>query len=175
MRILNVCLLALICGILLLACSHAKRHFNQVENAIPLEEQGVLFDRLLEVVGNQIPGKLLHDSLSFLVIPIDASCHYCRDKCVDSLISNIDKMGDSRVVIISSNGLKALKGYFTERKKDIPIGSSKIIIDYNNVAYVNDLVFLNPMFYYCHDKKVYEQIKGVPTRIKDNLHDFFTR
>lgn len=142
-------------------------------NSIPDSSQTVIFRKLLLLVNNEVSENMLSDSISFLIIPIDASCNYCRDKCIDNLIKFIPTLPSNHFAVITGNGTKAIKSYFSEQSKAIPVKEKQVFLDGGNNAYLNDLVFLHPTFYYCYNGKAYEKVKTVPVTIQDDLKRFF--
>ncbi|KAA2240175.1 hypothetical protein F0L74_28830 [Chitinophaga agrisoli] len=132
-----------------------------------------LFNKLVDLTGHSIPENRLSDSLSFMIIPIDASCNYCRDKSVDSLNTALDEMNNHHFAIITGNGMKAIKAYFSGDKRNMPVKDGQVFVDFENKAYLNDLVFLHPTFYYSFNKRVYVKVKTVPITIHDDLRRFF--
>src|SRR5687768_4161950 len=74
------------------------------------EQQASLYRQLAQIVPTELPPG---DSLSFLVLPLDAACPSCRDKTLDSIYKFRKRIPPNHYIILSfRGGKKHLKQYF---------------------------------------------------------------
>src|SRR6185369_14001866 len=108
-----------ICILLFIACDKSKSKSSEL---ITLPEmQQSIFKDLLDVVQEDVPPPLLSDSLSFLVLPVQASCPACRKKTVDSIMAHRNNLAANQFIIIAATGgRKLIQGYFTQQDYKLP-------------------------------------------------------
>jgi len=161
---------------LIFACG--KKHHQstaQVEHISSATEQESIFNSLLKVTNNGVPPGMQKDSLSFLLLPIYASCPACRKKTIDSIIKYQDKLMNGRVIIISvKGGRKTISSFFREEGSEIPEIDNRLFLDSTNQAFQYDLYDKNPVIYYCHNQKAYKKVIAIPATVKEDLREFFT-
>jgi len=114
------------------------------------------------------------DSIAFLILPIDAACPACRNKTIDSIIANKDKLKNNHYIIISGAGIRKIESYFLERNHDLPLSYDRILIDSLNRTFRDDLVLTKPTIYYSINQKVVKRITCVPRNIKKELAYYFS-
>lgn len=162
--------------VLLFSCNYNDK---KISNQVLLnneQEERTLFDKIT-AIGN-LKSKLsnqVSDSLSILVLPLEASCPSCRNKTIDSIVKHADGLTDNSVIILSAKaGIKNMNAFFRERGyESIPVNNEKIILDSTNRA--NGLYKNNTTIYYASQQKVYKIVSSVPATIKNDLHEFFSR
>lgn len=115
----------------------------------------------------------LYDSISVLILPVQAACPSCRKKTIDSIIKHKGDLIKNRFIILSGTDAKNIKATFAERDAEVPIGLSGIIIDSTNEAFVQDLVYTKPVIYYCKNGRVARKIVSIPSTIREDLAEFF--
>lgn len=135
-------------------------------------EQSALFDKLVRLT-KVIPLPNQNDSLAFLILPVHASCPFCRKKTIDKIVKNISSMDDHHFVIISANGgRRTILGYFSEQNYGLP-ESKSLQLDSTNEAYSYKLYSDKPTMYYSYQKKVYKKVEAVPHTVRKDLAHFF--
>lgn len=138
-------------------------------------QQDALFEGLMEVTQYGIPEMFIRDSLSFLVLPVQASCPSCRKKTIDSIMKHQDNLTDRHYIIIAANGgRKTIRGYFREQAYELPDIKNRLFLDSNNLANKNNLYKDNPTLYYAYDKKVYKKVAAIPATVREDLREFFS-
>jgi len=137
------------------------------------EEQAVSQFKTITDLINRKPQSLPQsDSLSVLIIPIDASCNSCRDYSIDALMKNKDKLNSSRKVIISATNDKIIKNYLIENHITLP-DNSNLSLDDSSYAFKTGLIFEHPAAFYISHKKVYSKVDITPNNIKNSINTFF--
>lgn len=162
-----------ICIWLLVACGKGPK--SSVKMITSPSQQDSLFKNLITVIQQGIPESLLHDSLSFLVLPVQASCPSCRKKTIDSIMKHYANLPVGHYIIIAANGgRKTIRGYFREQAYELPDIKSQLFLDSNNLANKNKLYEDNPTLYYAYDKKVYKKVAAIPATVREDLREFFS-
>lgn len=152
--------------------SSEENAVNKSKTIIDPAERKASFSKLAQLI-HKNPADKLPDSVSFLLIPIDAACNACRDKAVAATFRHKDFLRANQFIIISANGLKPIQAYFKEQNKIMPDSSNHIFYDSDNLAFMNDLIFTHPTMFYCYKGESYEKIVSFPLNIKENLEHFF--
>ncbi|UPK68071.1 hypothetical protein [Chitinophaga filiformis] len=135
-------------------------------------QQDSLFKNIATLLDGKIKPDEIGDSIAILIIPIDAACDACRDKAIDSVLEHRSKFKKGHFAIISANGLKTIKAYFTSRNMQDPT-DDRIILDHQNVAFKEQLVYIRPTAYYCYDRKAYKRVTSNSITVKEDLQLFF--
>jgi hypothetical protein len=163
----------LICIVSLIACG--KGPGSSVTMITDPTQQETLFQNLITVTKNSIPEISIGDSLSFLVLPVQASCPSCRKKTIDSIMKHQANLADRHYIIIAANGgRKTIRGYFREQAYEMPDIKNYLFLDSNNLANKNNLYKDNPTLYYSHGKKVYKKVAAIPATVREDLCEFFS-
>ncbi|SEO82255.1 hypothetical protein SAMN05660816_03648 [Niastella yeongjuensis] len=163
----------IILTILLVACGKAKKG-SSVEFITEAVAQDSIFRKLIVLTDNRVPEATRHDSLAFLVLPVQASCPACRKKTIDSIIKNESRLLPNHFVVISAIGGKKIIGsYFKEEHAGLP-ESDNVILDSANSAYKYNLYTDKPTFYYTHNQKAYKRVAAIPITVKEDLREFFS-
>jgi hypothetical protein len=138
-------------------------------------DQRLIFDGLMRITDSLIPQSARNDSLSFLLLPMEASCPSCRKKVIDSILKHKMDLRPNQYIIISSTaGLNAINAYFVDRKGELPVISGQLFIDSTNYAKHLDLYDKTPMLYYTFQQKAYKKVSAIPSTVKDDLSEFFS-
>jgi hypothetical protein len=157
------------------ACEESDDKPNSVEFISDKSNQDSLFKDLINLMQNTIPDNQLHDSLAFLILPLELSCPSCRDKTIDSIVKHQNNLAEGHYIILSaSEGIKNIRSYFVKRDKEMPVIKNQLIIDSVHVAYKHKLIKENPAVFYSKDKKVYKKVVTIPATIRDDLREFFS-
>lgn len=139
------------------------------------DEQKLAFDGLMRVTDSIIPKDLIQDSLSFLILPLEASCPSCRKKVIDSIIAHKNNLKDKHYIVISTNkDRRTINAYFEDRKGALPEINGKLFLDTTNYALALDLYDTKPTFYYTHGEKAFKKVASIPLTVKDDLCEFFS-
>lgn len=162
-------------SLILLSCSEKNNDIDpNVQKIVDQSLQDSLFNQLSYLTFNSIPASFRNDSLSFLILPIEAACPSCRKKTIDSILKYQSSLRSNQFIIISGTGMDAIKSYFNEQNTAMPVAYQGIFYDTTNQAFIKDLIFTKPTIYNSSAAKVYEKISCVPTNIKKHLKAFFT-
>lgn len=133
------------------------------------------FKALMAVTEDRIPVNEQQDSLSFLILPLQASCPSCRKKTLDSIIKHKHDLKSRHYIILStSEGLQAIEGYFYARKSQMPDLKGKMFIDTLNYASQLGLFDLKPTMYYAFHGLVYKRVNAYPQTVKEDLREYFS-
>lgn len=158
---------------LLVACGKSPE--NSVTMITIPTQQDSLFQSLIAVTQQNLPESLFNDSLSFLILPVQASCPSCRKKTIDSIMKYQHSLAADHYIIISANGgRKLIRSFFREQNYELPSNEKNIFLDSNNLAYKYKLYENKPTMYYTYEKKAYKKVSSVPATVKNDLHDFFS-
>lgn len=162
--------------VLLFSCNYNDKKINNQVLLNNEQEERTLFEKII-TIGN-LKSRLNNqasDSLSVLVLPLEASCPSCRNKTIDGIMRYADNLTDNSIVILSAKaGIKNMNAFFRERGyESIPVNNGKIILDSTNQA--NGLYENNTTIYYASQQRVYKIVSSVPATIKNDLHEFFSR
>jgi hypothetical protein len=167
-KLLIICL-----AIQITACNNTPP--KSAEIITNTDQQNSLFRNLEAVTKSTLPDSIKHDSLAFLVLPLEASCPACRNKTIDSIIKYESNLRNNHFIILSANaGRKLMSSYFREHKADLPEMPGKIIYDTTDQADKYSLYKNNPAIYYSYNSKVFKKVWALPTSIKQDLHEFFS-
>ena len=161
---------------LLFSCNYNDKKINNQVLLNNEQEERTLFEKIITI--GDLKSKLndhVSDSLSVLVLPLEASCPSCRNKTIDSIMRYADNLTDNSIVILSAKaGIKNMNAFFRERGYvSIPANNERIILDSTNQA--SGLYKNNTTIYYASQQKVYKVVSSVPATIKNDLHEFFSR
>lgn len=170
---MRICFITLL---IFLSCNNSEKKNNNHVLLNNEQEERTYFSKIISVgnleseLSNQVS-----DSLSILVLPLEASCPSCRNKTIDSIMSYAGKLNDHSVVILTAKaGIKNMNAFFRERGyESIPLENKKIVLDSTNQA--NGLYKNNTTIYYTSQRKVYRIVSSMPATIKNDLHEFFSR
>ena len=162
--------------VIMTACGKKpKPQESFIEHISSPARQESIFNNLITVTSNGVSQSILKDSLSFLILPIYASCPACRKKTIDSIIKHQDDLMNGRVIIISvKGGKKTISSFFREEGSEVPEINSRLFLDSTNQAFQYDLYDTNPVIYYCYNQKAYKKIVAVPATVKEDLREFFS-
>lgn len=161
--------------ILAIGCGKAGRKQEIVEVITASGKQDSVFKSLIATANYAIPENQLSDSLTFLLLPMQASCPACRKKTIDSILKHQDNLLKNHYIIISANGgLKTINSYFKERKSRVPTITGRLFLDSANLTYKNNLYEDNPVIYFTHNRKAYKKITAIPITVKEDLREFFS-
>lgn len=170
MRLLLIILFSIITG-----CrddQEGKKNGNLT--AIADSMQTVIFNNLISVSGDCLTQQQKHDSLLFLILPLEASCPSCRDKTIDSIIAHEDHLASNHVIILSLNaGKKRIYSYFKVRNGSITM-QPNIKLDTLNLSSALNLHDNNPTFYYTFNGRALAKKTSLPRTIKKDLQSYFT-
>jgi hypothetical protein len=158
--------------VLIVSCKDQKAVDNTVliDSAV---EQKKIFDNLVSVTG-AVMRSTCSDSLSFLVLPVEASCPSCRNKTIDYIVKFKSSLPENHFIIISANGgLKTINSFFRERQKTLPDMKDRLFLDSSNQALKYNLYEEQPTFYYTAGCRAYKKVIALPSTVKRNLNDFF--
>jgi hypothetical protein len=159
---------------LVIACGNNKKS-NSIELITESQKQSSIFQSLLAITNNAVPENDLNDSLSFLILPVQASCPACRKKTIDSIVKYRKKLAPNRFIVISaSGGRKTINSYFREEDAELPVIENKLFLDSINQAYKFDLYSDKPTIYYAYNKRVYKKVAAIPATVKEDLREFFS-
>ena len=162
--------------ILSVSCGKSGNRKQEVVEVITAAgKQDSVFRSLMATTSFAIPENKLSDSLTFLLLPMHASCPACRKKTIDSILKHQSNLLDDHYIIISANGgLKTINSYFKERKGRVPKIPYRLFLDSTYLAYKNDLYDDNPVIYFTYNKKAYKKITAIPATVKEDLREFFS-
>lgn len=153
-------------------CKSAER--KEVEFLSNPQQQNLLFNQLLNITNNEISEYAQNDSLSFLILPVHASCPYCRRKIINDIADKHKNLDAKHFIIISAGaGRKTINSYFRNENKELPLIPGKIYLDTTNMSLRYGLYTDKPVFYYTNQKKVYLKISSIPYTVKSDLKTFF--
>jgi hypothetical protein len=148
---------------------------NSTEVIQDINKQTSLFKHLMSLTNNAVLAEFRKDSLSFLILPVQASCPSCRKKTIDSIIVYGSNLPSHHFIIISANaGYKTINAYFRDENSEIPHVKNRLFIDSLNKANTYELYDKKPTFYYTADEKVYKRVSAVPSTIREDLREFFS-
>lgn len=136
-------------------------------------QQDSLFMQLVDLTQHSVNEKQTADSLSFLVLPVEAACPSCRRKTIDSIQKYQHILPPNHFVVISGTSFKTIRAFFKEQDQSVPSAEGRIFIDSTNEAFIQDLVYTKPVIYYAAGKKVYRKVSSKPFTIKHDLKEFF--
>jgi hypothetical protein len=137
--------------------------------------QDAAFRNLLAVTQDSIPESLRSDSLSFLILPVQASCPACRKKTIDSIMKYQATLSANHYIIVSANGgRKTIRGYFQEQGYELPRIRNQLFLDSTNLAYRTELYKDKPTIYYSYQRKAYKKVAAMPATVRNDLRDFFS-
>lgn len=152
-----------------------NRKQEVVEQLTATGKQDSVFKGLIATTNFAIPENELSDSLTFLLLPMQASCPACRKKTIDSIVKHQGNLLDGHYIIISANGgLKTINSYFKERKSRVPTIPGRLFLDSTYLAYKNNLYEDNPVIYFTYNRKAYKKITAIPITVKEDLREFFS-
>lgn len=161
--------------IIAISCGKAGRKQEVVETITAAGKQDSVFKSLVAITNYAIPESKLSDSLTFLLLPMQASCPACRKKTIDSILKHRDNLLSGHYIIISTNGgLKTINSYFKERKGRVPTIPGRLFLDSTNLTFKNNLYEDNPVIYFTYDRKAYKKITAIPITVKEDLQEFFS-
>lgn len=162
--------------ILSISCGKSNNRKQEVvEQITAASKQDSVFKGLIATTNFAIPENRLSDSLTFLLLPMQASCPACRKKTIDSILKHQGNLLDRHYIIISANGgLKTINSYFKERKGRVPTISGRLFLDSTNLTYKNNLYEDNPVIYFAYNRKAYKKITAIPITVKEDLREFFS-
>lgn len=159
-------------ALILFSCRNEKK-VTHTEVILDSNVQVHIFKKIDSLLEG-IPQVKAQDSLAFLILPINASCPYCKKKTIEKIAKKHKNIDTSHYIIISANkGLKTIAALFREQGYDLPITSSNIRIDSTNKASEYALCADKPTFYYSTKGKIYKKVASIPYSVKDDLADFF--
>lgn len=163
----------LILPLFVLSC-HKSKQALKIEQITELRDQDTLFTRLLYLTNQKITDSKAIDSSYFLILPINASCPYCRDKTLKAIYKYKDFLPSNHYIIISGNiGARHINSYFKDVNLKLPLIPNSLFIDSTNNALINDLSFQEPVVYFTYDKKARTKTTSTPYTIKIILKKFF--
>ncbi len=158
-----------------MCCGKPGRKLEKVDLITSPGLQDSVFNGLVATTNFGIPEDKLADSLTFLLLPMHASCPACRNKTIDSILRHQNNLLDRHYIIISANGgLKTINSYFKERKGKLPTIPHRLFLDSTAQASKNNLYDDNPLIYYTYNKKAYKKITAIPITVKEDLREFFS-
>ncbi|RPD41849.1 hypothetical protein [Chitinophaga barathri] len=136
------------------------------------QQQQMLYEQLAQLVPGSLPG---NDSISFMVLPLEASCPSCRDKSLDSIVRFKNSIPSNHYIILSlKGGRKYVRQYFKNAgHKQIPDIPGVLFIDSIDKAGEFQLYHNNPSFYYAVAGNTYRKIDALPHTVKEDLREFF--
>ncbi len=138
-------------------------------------QQDSLFKSLIALTEYSIPESLYHDSLSFLILPVQASCPSCRKKTIDSIMQHATNLTSKQFIIISAmGGRKTINSYFQEQDYELPVIKNNLFLDSNNLAFKHDLYKIKPTIYYTYSAKAYKKVSAIPSTVREDLREFFS-
>jgi hypothetical protein len=159
----------------LLGCQHLNSKDKTIELISDSRWKENVFNSLTKITNNVIDNKLLDDSLAFLVLPIHASCPYCRNKTIDSIAKYQEKLPKNHFIIIAANGgRKLINSYFRNKNLNLPEIKHVLFLDTTNQSWNYDLYEDKPTFYYTYNRHAYKKVSSIPETIKEDLHQFFS-
>lgn len=161
--------------IIVISCGSKNKIPETITMIEKEEEQKLAFDGLMRVTDSIIPKDLMDDSLSFLILPMEASCPSCRKKVIDSIIAHKNNLKDKHYIIISTNKDRfTINAYFIDRKGELPEINGRLFLDTTNYALALNLYDTKPTFYYTSNEKVFKKVASIPLTVKDDLSEFFS-
>lgn len=170
MKTLSILLIVIV----IIGCGKGKK-LEKIDLITSPGTQDSVFKGLLATTNFGIPEDKLADSLTFLLLPMHASCPACRNKTIDSILKHQSNLLDGHYIIISANGgLKTINSYFKERKGQLPTIPHRLFLDSTAQASKNNLYDDNPLIYYTYNKKAYKKITAIPITVKEDLREFFS-
>lgn len=169
----NIFLLIISCTIA--SCGNDKPSpyiSTEIITSVAVQEQ--LFQDLQEVFLKDISGINPGDSLSFLILPLQASCPSCRKKTIDSIMAHPQLQKNHFINIAISGGRKTANSFFRQQNYEMPELTSTFQFDSTNLTYQKGLYKDQPMIYYAANQKVYKKIAARPSSVREDLREFFT-
>ncbi len=162
--------------VILTACgSKTSNTVSDVEYIQKHSEQIDLFNRLCSVFQLKNETATIQDSVSFLILPVQASCPSCRKKTIDSIMSNIERLPAKHYILIAANGgRKTIGGYFLEQQYKIPSQTKFFLLDSLNISFKLNLYEDKPTFYYTFNGKAYKKVAARPSSVREDLREFFS-
>lgn len=146
---------------------------NKSKKISKLEERKDIYNKLIALAKGKVDPTKLPDSVTFLIIPIDAACNGCRDKATGETMIHRDFLRKGQFIIFSATGMKPIRAYFEEQGKVMPEENKQIFFDSDNSAFMSDLIFTHPTVFNCYKGEAYEKIVSFPLTINDDLKKFF--
>lgn len=161
--------------LLISACVNKKN--EPPKSSYPIVRQGErdsIFTHLMSLTEHSIDPETRKDSLSFLILPLQASCPSCRDKTIDSIIKYSNRLKSGQFIILSAkSGRKTIKAFFTDKNYTIPEIKGHLFIDSIDMAGQYGLYENNPSIYYMVYGQPYKKVLSLPATIKKDLRRFF--
>lgn len=158
-----------------ISCNEKSPKISTITMIEKEEEQRLAFDGLMRLTDSIIPKESMNDSLSFLILPMEASCPSCRKKVIDSIIAHKNNLKENHYIILStSTDRRTINAYFIDRKGELPELKGKLFLDTTNYARTLELYENKPTFYYTYDEKAFKKVTSIPTTVKDDLQEFFS-
>lgn len=162
-------------GFSVTSCAKLAGKQTSIEVITDEVKKDSLFKNLVKITGDILPEGSLSDSLSFLILPIQASCPSCRRKTIDSIAEHQNRLPVNHFVVISANGgRKTISAFFKEQGKELDPAESRILLDSTNQASKYDLYYDKPTIYYATGGKVYKKVAAIPSTVKEDLREFFS-
>lgn len=170
MNIINVLLI-----IIVVSCGAQNGKNASVEQITDMKKQDSIFKNLERITNYTMAEDIQHDSLAFLILPVQASCPACRKKTIDSIVKNKSSLPMHHYIIISAKGgQKTINSYFKEQNEELPVIKDRLFLDSTNQAYEYDLYYDKPTLYYTYNKKAYKKVAAIPATVRDDLREFFS-
>lgn len=164
--------LIMLLGLTIAACQEQGRQ-EKSKTEITGSMQDSVFSYLSQIAGPTLSEEQKKDTLSFLILPLEASCPACLGKTIDSILKYQHHLNKYQIIIISLNaGKKRISSYFKERGGNLPT-EANIILDTLNLSSRFQLHESNPTFYFTANKHAISKKVGLPATIKEDLHQFF--
>ena len=160
-------------AVILLSACNSKVTLAPRDTIIQQVDQQVsLYNQLAQLLPTELPQE---DSLSFLILPLDAACPACRDKTLDSIYKFRKNVPPHHYIILSlDGGKKRLKQYFKNAgHSKIPEIPGVLYIDSTIKAWSLGLYKDNPTLYYTANGRTYRKIEAWPHTVKEDLREFF--
>ncbi|OQP67610.1 hypothetical protein [Niastella populi] len=165
-----------ISGFCLLAgsCDNMQERPKNIHPILDSQEQDSVFNKLMQVTHNLVPAYLRNDSLSFLILPLHASCPSCRKKTIDSIVENSNRLLPQQLIVIAARGgIKTITRYFKEQHSVIP-SARTLFLDSTDRSGELGLYDDKPTIYYTFNGKAYTRVAVIPATIKEDLSSFFS-
>lgn len=160
--------------ILMVSCKEAKKKATSVQLIADVNLQDSIFRNILKTIDYKIKDNILDDSLSFLILPVHASCPFCRKKTIDSIGMHAGDLPERHFIIISADGgSKLISSFFREQNIDLSVLQDKLFLDSTNKGFQYNLYDEKPTIYYTYKRKAYKKVESIPATIKEDLHYFF--
>lgn len=169
----SIFLFCIIESTLLFSCTQQNPQ-SLDELIIDNKNQEALFGKLLTINPNVDEFLKLNDSVSLLILPIQAACPSCRNKIIDSIIRYKEHLDKNHLIVISAKGgRKTINPFFYDRGSSMPV-SKNIVIDSTNKCFELELFYDKPTMYYATRNVVYRKVSILPATIKAALAGFFS-